>query len=466
MPFEIAHLDRMQPSARQSAATVAATAARLLEALEARQPELARYNAYYEGDHRLTFATAKFREAFGAQLEELADNWCELVVDAVEERLDVEGFRTGDSIEGDSDAWDVWQRNGMDALSQILHTETLIQKIAYVMVGPDGTESSARVTVESPIETIVAWDRSDHRKRLAALKRWTDSLDGADRATLWLPDGVWRFQGETVERENGEPHLEWTLIGNEVDKPAIAGVVPFVPFRNKPRLRSEGKSEIAGVIPVQDAINKMVCDLLVTSEFHAAPQRWATGLELPTDPTSGQPIDPYKDPHLKRFFYVEEPNAQMGQFDGADLSQFVKVVEMLVQHIASQTRTPPHYFVVGGEPPSGESIKSAETGLVAKARRKMRHLGESHEDVMRLVGKIAGIAQLEDPAMETIWADPESRTEGEHVDATLKKQALGVPQDQLWEDIGYTPQQRARFRTMNAADRLLAPPPPDVPLVP
>jgi hypothetical protein len=55
---------------------------------------------------------------------------------------------------------------------------------------------------------------------------------------------------------------------------------------------------------------------------------------------------------------------------------FVKAVEMLVQHIASQTRTPPHYFALTGQFPSGDAIKSAETGLVAKVRRKMVHFGE------------------------------------------------------------------------------------------
>jgi hypothetical protein len=145
----------------------------------------------------------------------------------------------------------------------------------------------------------------------------------------------------------------------------------------------------------------------------------------------------------------ENPAVKFGEFNQTDLAPYVKSVEMMVQHIASQTRTPPHYFYLSGQFPSGESIKSAETGLVAKARRKMRHLSEAWEEVMRLAFSVEDDERAEFSEAETIWADPESRTEGEHTDATLKKKALGVPLQQLWVDLGYSPQEIARFKEMH-----------------
>jgi hypothetical protein len=55
---------------------------------------------------------------------------------------------------------------------------------------------------------------------------------------------------------------------------------------------------------------------------------------------------------------------------------------------------------------------------------------------------------------ETIWGDPESRSESEHVDAVTKMQSLGVPQEALWEELGFTPQQIDRFKTMRAETAL------------
>ena len=123
-------------------------------------------------------------------------------------------------------------------------------------------------------------------------------------------------------------------------------------------------------------------------------------------------------------------------------------VELIVQHIASQTRTPPHYFYLGGgQPPSGESIKSAESGLVAKSHRRMLYYGQSWEEVQRLVFLVLRDPKSEAP-IETVWKDPEFRSEGEHVDAITKKRALGIPDEVLWQELGYTPQQVESFKRM------------------
>jgi hypothetical protein len=152
--------------------------------------------------------------------------------------------------------------------------------------------------------------------------------------------------------------------------------------------------------------------------------------------------------------------AKFGEFDAADLRPFVAGVEMLIQHIASTTRTPYHYFLQhGGQPPSGESLRASETGLVAKAKRKQRHFGESWEEVIQLAGKVIGDDVLgKAESAETNWRDPEQRTEAEHVDALVKLGTIGVPEEQLWEDAGYTPTQIGRFADMRS--RQPAPPAP------
>jgi hypothetical protein len=49
---------------------------------------------------------------------------------------------------------------------------------------------------------------------------------------------------------------------------------------------------------------------------------------------------------------------------------------------------------------------------------------------------------------EVIWADPESRTESEHIDSLVKQLSLGVPKEALWVEAGYTPTQIERFKLM------------------
>lgn len=427
-------------------------ALRLVEVLEnelaGRQVTLQRLSDYHDGKHRLAFTSQKFREAFGGMFSAFADNWCQLVVDAVEERLNVEGFRYGTDPNADADAWKIWQANGLDAESQLAHSEALIKGDAFAIVWGDD-DGNPKISIESPRDVIVAFKPGNRKHRVAALKRWTDGDDV--HATLFTPDFVWKFEKENKADGKWTPHLDadepWPM-------PNPLGVVPVVPLTNRGSLTSNyGVSEFLTVIPQQDAVNKLLADMLVASEFIAYPQRYVTGLELQVDEVTGRALAPFNIA-MDKLLVAEDPAAKFGSLSAGDLSNYVQGIELLVQHIASQTRTPPHYFYLSGNFPSGDAIKSAETGLVAKTRRKMRFFGEGWEEVMRLSFKVLGDPRGDIIDAETIWADPEYRSEAELADALIKRSAVGVPRQQLWEDAGYTQTQIARFKAFEAEDTL------------
>lgn len=435
---------------------------RLETELTARQVTLQRLQDYHDGKHRLAFTSEKFRQAFGGMFASFADNWCQLVVDAVEERLNVEGFRHGADPTADADAWAIWQRNGLDADSQLAHSESLIKGDSYAIVWADD-EGQPKVTIESPRDVIVSYKHGDRKCRKAALKRWQD--DDGYRATLFTDEFIYKFKKN--DKANGEwvahvePNEPWPLVNP-------LGVVPVVSLVNRASLTSPyGQSEFMNVIPQQDAVNKLLADMLVASEFIAFPQRYVTGMEIPED-ENGQTRAPFQIA-IDKLLIAEDPAAKFGTLSAGDLQNYVTGIETLVQHIASQTRTPPHYFYLGGNFPSGDAIKSAETGLVAKARRKMRFYGEAWEEVMRLCFKVLDDPRGDVTNGETIWGDPEYRSESELADALVKRSSIGVPRQQLWEDAGYSQTQISRFHAMEAEDILnsvLNAPMPAVPAAP
>ena len=438
---------------------------RLFSELIARRPAIEKATDYYDGEHNLGFQSQRFREAFGGLFRAFADNWCEVVIDAAEERLNVEGFRVGDTPEGDKDAWRIWQANDMDGQSQLAHTDALVTGVSYVIPWVSKDPTTPEITVGNAHDVIVECHPKMHRQRRAGLRIWGDEW-GYDHAELFLPDGVHLFR--SANERTGMPvwdaaQVTWVSEGFQ-DNPL--GVVPVIPLPNRPRIRSSkrgiiAQSEIKTIIPLQDAVNKMVADLLVGSEKHALPARWATGLELDTDPSTNEPVKPKVD--TASLLVSESSDASFGTFQPADLRNFVVAIDMLIQHIASLSRTPPHYLNASADRLSGESIKAAETGLVAKVRRKMRFFGEGWEEAMRLSGQLAGIDHLASATdAEVIWADPESRTESQHVDSVLKQKDLGVPEEILWEQLGYSPQEIARIKAIKAADDLFAPVPPEL----
>jgi hypothetical protein len=441
---------------------------RLEDRLNGCQKDLELYDRYYEGEHRLAFATDKFRSAFGTLFSAFADNWCDLVVDAVEERLNVEGFKLpGGDKAGDNKAWRYWQSNRMDADSQLAHTEALIGGRSAAIVWVDGSGFPS-ITVESAQQVAVAMVAGSRRQRAAALKRWVDD-DGYEQATLYLPTEIYKYRSRQKLQSSGQRMstsvMRWVpreVASEQWPLPNPLGVVPVVPLENRPRLLRAGVSEIKRVVPLQDAVNKTVADMMVASEFGAAPQRWATGLEVPTDPVTGQALAVFNT-MVDRMLTSGDPNSRFGQFTQTDLTVFVKAVEMLVQHIASQTRTPPHYFALTGQFPSGDAIKSAETGLVAKVQRKMVHFGEAWEEVMALAFAVDGDMKRAVAAQssEIRWRDPESRSEAQHIDAVTKLKVLNVPDEILWRRAGFSPTEIDEMKKMIAAE-----PPADVPQVP
>jgi hypothetical protein len=131
--------------------------------LDAQALNAAVFEAYYDGDHPLQFATSKFKEAFGNLFSAFADNWCPIVVDAPVERLQVVGFRMKTATSADNDAWDIWQANALDVESVIAHTEAGKCGKSYLLVDPNNGDP--RITVEHASQVIVAHDPGDRRRR-------------------------------------------------------------------------------------------------------------------------------------------------------------------------------------------------------------------------------------------------------------------------------------------------------------
>ncbi len=331
---------------------------RLHTALIERRPAVQRSTDYYEGFQNLAFESDRFRKAFGAQLSAFADNWCAVVVDAVEERLNVEGFRVGREPAGDDDAWRIWQANDMDGQIQLAHTDALVSGIAYLIPWVGENETTPEICVANAHDAIVECHPKMHRRRRAGLRVYRDEW-GHDNAELFLPDGVHMFRSAKPRDDMlivDAVNVGW--VAGEV-QPNPLGVVPVIPLPNRPRIRNSRhgirvQSEIHEIIPLQDAVNKLVADMLVGSEKQALPARWATGLEVPVDPVTNRPVKPEVD--TASLMINDSSDGSFGSFPAADLRNFVQGIEMLVQHIASLSRTPPHYLNASADRLSGEAL--------------------------------------------------------------------------------------------------------------
>jgi len=96
---------------------------------------LREYDAYYEGEQAAELHASGADPAAGGPGPPGRLNWPQLIVDSVEERLNIEGFRRPDQPSGDKDLWEIWEDNDMDAGSQRAHVEPWRSVGSYVTVG-------------------------------------------------------------------------------------------------------------------------------------------------------------------------------------------------------------------------------------------------------------------------------------------------------------------------------------------
>lgn len=440
---------------------------KLLIELAGRIANIQLLERYYTGDHPLIAPPDRTSDEYRRFASMSQANMCALIVDAVTERLEVQGVRLRQLTDqelangraaSDIDIWvDIWQANFLDADSSMVHEQALKVGRAFAMVWP--VDGGVQITPEDPTEVIVAYAPGNKRERLAALKVYGDSDAGLRYATLWQPSAMYRWRQDLRDSAaRWEPWDGEDGLGPEVANPL--GRVPIVEFRCRPNLRNQVMPELApGVLKVQDLINKTLFDRTVLSESQAFPQRYAIGIDVELD-ENGDPINPLKTgPQRVWTLQSDDPGtAKIGQLDAADFTGHLKTVESDIQHLAAMTKTPVYYLMGQMVNVSADAIRAAEAGLVQKVRRHQRDFGEAWEEVIRLALGALNDPRSDDVGMEIDWVNPEARSLAELVDAATKKSSIGVPWRQLMEDIGYSPQEIDRMNTERAADALLAVP--------
>ena len=404
----------------------------------------------------MEFATDKFNKAFGAQLETFAYNRCGTVVDAIADRLTLTGFSTwgleADEEDGNQETIElIWRANRFDKKQGDFAREALLTGNAYWIVWPELMPDGSNMPMlylNSAEHVIIRYD-SDTKRKLWAAKLW--QVDGgADtgkwRINLFFPDNVYKYV--SVEKKDDAPK-EIGLYQAAVADPELveAGIVeaelwplpnpwnqiPVFHYGHRAKEGESGRSELKDVIPLQNALNKACMDLIVAMEYGAYPQRWATGLALGVpDPITGTVKSPFRQGPGEVWTAPKE--AGFGDFNTADLTQFLAVQDSFDKKISNVARIPTHWLNMGdGEAPSGESLKTAEAPFVGKLSGTTVAMGDTHEDAFALATEQYGTQGIE---LDAIWKGIELRSELDRANvATLRKQ-YGYSNEELQRQDG------------------------------
>lgn len=436
------------------------------------------YSNYYEGNHALAFATEKFRNTFGHVFREFAENLCAPVVDSLSDRLEVTGFRsseaslkveevapTSSQIEGmpsrpgrkkittvdeiGDACQEIWTKNKMDERSNEVHLESLKMGDAYVIVWPND-DMEPEIWPNDAMQCRVEYDADNRRRVQRALKVWFDRDITRWRLNVYTPREIRKYQTRNTNASLPTTEGSWQQI-DSVNNPY--GRVPVFHFPCK-KSRRYGISELKSVVPLQNALNKSVLDMMIAMEFASFKQRWAIGLDLEIDEETGEPKDPLaKNYGIDRLLAFPDAETKVGQFDATDLGQFLEVQEKFWASASRVSGTPLHYFyITSGDFPSGEAMKSAEARFIKKITDRQVAFGNVWEEVLKFCLQIEGRQVSPETSIETHWVNAAPRSESELADTAVKKQAVGVSRSQNLRELGYTDEEIERMLEESDAD--------------
>ena len=423
------------------------------ERLDRQRQRAGFYQDYYDGEADVpVLMNTDERQTFVRFLRESGANWAELVVNAVAERLSVEGFRFG---AGSDLAWLMWQANSMDADSQLVQIDALVGGSGFVLVQPDeANPTGVSITAESPMEATVLYEPGNRRRRMAGFKQFIDPM-AQSTDVLILPDliAVWQPQAR-----------------NPDVAPNPAGVVGLVEVIPQPRTSRPPRSELHSATAIVDRIQTTIFNRLVGTDFSAFRQIWATGVKMARDvigtSEDGTEITKLRRPYdvgADRLLVNENPDGRFGALPGDPLAGYLAAVEQDIHQLAGITQTPPHYLVSSMINLSADAIRAAEAGLTSKVSRRALFIGEAYEEIERIALGLVGNPAATDVQAEVIWRDFETRSEGQRVDALVKMRTLGVPLEVLWEKWGATQQETDRWAELARQEQGQLPAPEPAP---
>ena len=428
------------------------------------------YEDYYEGRHRLAYSSEKFRNAFGRLFKCFRANLCPPCIDAVADRLIIAGFevdvedtepaatvsptdqrRRQQDLRQAADAQiheqhvrQAWKANLMDVNAGRVHLAALRDGDAYAIVWPDPEDVKRPLIYAQDCKCVrVSYDPERPGKIRWAVKGWRDE-DGYYRVTLYYADRIEKYR--TVGKQKAIPERAASLVPLEVSGepwplPNPYERVPVFRWANNAGIGEGGASELRDVIPMQDALNKSIMDLMAAQEFHALAQRWATGIEVEID-DNGKPIPPFTS-GVDTLWTSGSTEVKFGEFAQSDLTQIVNVINEFRMDIARISGTPLHYFALMTDPPSGEALKALEARLIAKVLDRQIAFGAVWADLIRFCHRIQG--HPTEVQFCAVWKDPAPRSEKEHIETLLMKRSLGVPKRQLLREADYTEEQIDEF---------------------
>lgn len=431
----------------------------------------------YDAGQQFVALTARLRMFLGgdandnsADYARLRLNVCRIVLSSVVDRLILAGMDSDERPVQLRDpggetrtvkpvaawAWRVWQQNRMDAKQRAAHEAVLRDSEAFVLVDWNNAQQRPRLIphqryvdgdMGGDANGCKAFYRNDDPDQdlLFVTKRWSDILvSGGSRTSR---QRLTIYYHDRIEKYAGLPGA-W---GEVKDDPAEPWPIPWLHRDGSPlgipiaHGRSSAGMEAREAWPLQNAINKVFVDLMAESDIAAFRILAAFGWKPVDKRGNPLPIEP------GTWVGSENPNGTIQEIAGADLSQFLNVIDSLMFKVATVTDTPVSRFIVTKQVAAEGSQKEQSGPLLNKIRNRSGELGNMWEDAFSIARRLENTfgtgERLDETAqLSAQWEPLEARDEAAEIAKAEAYDRLGLPLALIARVLGLTPEETAAWQ--------------------
>lgn len=379
--------------------------------------------------------------------------WPEIVVDALAERLEWQGWiSTGQDI---SDLSRVFRDNDLDIEFAKATLDALVTGVGFLEVSAGGEgEPDVMIDAVPSSQATFKWDSRLNRMEAGLIQK--TGANGEIYTTLHLVDrvvSVVKSRGDTVV---DRVEHDWGRCG-------------LIRVPNRVRAGDHhGTSEISSAIEYYtDHGIRTILGMEFNREYYTTPQRYllnVTGeqLGLDEDASESEIIElGWKVAQNKALLVPpgdpDDPgaaNIEAGEFQPASPAPYIDELRMLSQLVSAQSGVPATYLgFTHDNPPSADAIRASEARLVKRAELRQMLLNPVLRKDLAYVcqsildGAPADLSFI--ASLDVKWRDASTPTLAATMDAMVKAAQAGIVSGQssvVWSKIGFTESEQAMMR--------------------
>ncbi len=385
---------------------------------------------YARGQHQLQFSSPDFAQKYGEQIKALRLNICEAAYTVFTDRLSVSSW-------GDDDDTKLLENAGSEKILGLAFDEAFRCGESFILVWPNDNGENV-MHLHNAGSIIPIPDIVDKTRLAAAIKPWVDE-NKYGRLNIYDAEQVARYiTRDPLTDKNSElpkDAASWTPYETDEEPHIITHDYAAVPVcwitAGAETLGGNGRSILADVIPVQDAINKLFADFIIVSEAYSRPFRYILNYR----PKESNPLAAAADySHMlaqvalsqvskkfnpnKQQFFAHDGGGPIGQLDAPNITSLTDAQNYLVSQVPNIIGVPPFLFsAMVGEPPSGISLRTLSQRMIARVGRFQR----DSSPVLRGLAQLMGIPE---PVIK--WANPMPLDPSEKWQIANSMKAVGI----------------------------------------